>query len=165
MDAAINLVPYIDMLMTIMTFLMMTAVWTQIAMLEVQNASGGQDQQQDQPDPTKPKPIMIIATATKVGIQEEGGEAKEGGGAFAWLGKKKGEEAEGKAGEGQCGDQLDGKSIHRGFSRFVPGGQGQQPNADRHHAPSQRDEIFSRCGHWRTAGLPCSWPRHMPRLG
>jgi biopolymer transport protein ExbD len=35
LDAAINLVPYIDLLMTIMTFLVMTAVWTQIAALEV----------------------------------------------------------------------------------------------------------------------------------
>src|SRR5690606_37853437 len=41
LDTELNLVPYIDLLMTIMTFLIMTAVWTQIAMLEVQNAQSG----------------------------------------------------------------------------------------------------------------------------
>jgi biopolymer transport protein TolR len=76
LDANINLVPYIDMLMTIMTFLMMTAVWTQIAMLEVQNASGGPDQVQDEPDPNAPKPVMILAGKEQVTVQEEGAEAR-----------------------------------------------------------------------------------------
>ena len=76
LDAAINLVPYIDMLMTIMTFLMMTAVWTQIAMLEVQNASGGPQDQQQEPDPNKPKPIMVLVTGGQVVVQEEGAEPK-----------------------------------------------------------------------------------------
>jgi len=71
LDAHINLVPYIDMLMTIMTFLMMTAVWTQIAMLEVQNASGGAEAQPEEPDPNKPKPILILVTDRAVKIQEE----------------------------------------------------------------------------------------------
>jgi biopolymer transport protein TolR len=71
LDASINLVPYIDMLMTIMTFLMMTAVWTQIAMLEVQNASGGQEAQPEEPDPNKPKPILVLVTDRGVKIQEE----------------------------------------------------------------------------------------------
>ena len=71
LDANINLVPYIDLLMTIMTFLMMTAVWTQIAMLEVQNASGGPDQPADAPDDKKPKPIMELLTDRAIKIQEE----------------------------------------------------------------------------------------------
>lgn len=71
LDAAVNLVPYIDLLMTIMTFLMMTAVWTQIAMLEVQNASGGQEAQPEEPDPNKPKPILVLLTDRGVKIQEE----------------------------------------------------------------------------------------------
>ena len=70
LDANINLVPYIDMLMTIMTFLMMTAVWTQIAMLEVQNASGGPAD--ETPPPTDgPKPIQVLLTDRGVKIQEE----------------------------------------------------------------------------------------------
>jgi len=78
LDANINLVPYIDMLMTIMTFLMMTAVWTQLAMLEVQNASGGPpEDQQEEPDPDKPKPIIVLITADALKVQEEGGELQE----------------------------------------------------------------------------------------
>ncbi len=77
LDANLNLVPYIDMLMTIMTFLMMTAVWTQIAMLEVQNASGGQAAEQEEPDPNKPKPITILLTDRAIKVNEEGGEMQE----------------------------------------------------------------------------------------
>jgi biopolymer transport protein ExbD len=76
LDANINLVPYIDMLMTIMTFLMMTAVWTQIAMLEVQNASGGAESQPEEPDPNKPKPILVLAGKEQVIVQEEGSESR-----------------------------------------------------------------------------------------
>jgi biopolymer transport protein TolR len=76
LDANINLVPYIDLLMTIMTFLMMTAIWSQIAMLEVQNASGGQDQQTEAPDPNAPKPVIVVLSAAGASIQEEGSEAR-----------------------------------------------------------------------------------------
>lgn len=71
LDVYVNLVPYIDLLMTIMTFLMMTAVWTQISMLEVQNASGGQEAEPDVDDPNKPKPILVLVTDRAVKIQEE----------------------------------------------------------------------------------------------
>ncbi len=76
LDANINLVPYIDMLMTIMTFLMMTAVWTQIAMLEVQNASGGAETEPAPDDPLAPKPIMILAGKEQVTVTEEGQEPR-----------------------------------------------------------------------------------------
>lgn len=76
LDANINLVPYIDLLMTIMTFLMMTAVWTQITMLEVQNASGGVEVPPEEPDPKAPKPIMILVGKEQVTVQEEGAESR-----------------------------------------------------------------------------------------
>jgi biopolymer transport protein TolR len=76
LDANVNLVPYIDLLMTIMTFLMMTAVWSQIAMLEVQNASGGPDQQAAEPDDDRPKPIFVILGANGMVVQEEGAEQR-----------------------------------------------------------------------------------------
>jgi hypothetical protein len=41
LDAHINLVPYVDMLMTIMAFLVMTAVWTRMSALEVHSPSSG----------------------------------------------------------------------------------------------------------------------------
>jgi len=75
MDAAINLVPYIDLLMTIMTFLVMTAVWTQIAALEVQNASGNAPQEPD-PNDKPPPALFVLVSSTEVKVQEEGKEAK-----------------------------------------------------------------------------------------
>lgn len=77
LDAAINLVPYIDLLMTIMTFLMMTAVWTQIAMLQVQNASGNNAEPEEEKDEDKPKPIIVLLTEESIKVQEEGGELTE----------------------------------------------------------------------------------------
>ena len=77
LDAQVNLVPYIDLLMTIMTFLVMTAVWTQLATLEVQNSSGGPQEEQPEEDPDKPKPIFLVATETGVKVQEEGAEATD----------------------------------------------------------------------------------------
>ncbi len=77
LDADLNLVPYIDLLMTIMTFLIMTAVWTQIAMLEVQNAQSGPP---DSPPEEKEDPIpaiLVLITENAVKIQEEGGEPRE----------------------------------------------------------------------------------------
>jgi len=77
MDAVVNLVPYIDLLMTIMTFLVMTAVWTQLASLEIQNASGGQTQEEQEKDEDKPKPIFVIVTDGALKVQEEGAEMQE----------------------------------------------------------------------------------------
>jgi biopolymer transport protein ExbD len=77
LDAQVNLVPYIDLLMTIMTFLVMTAVWTQLATLEVQNSSGGQAEEKDEKDENKPKPIFVIVTDRAVKVQEEGAEPKD----------------------------------------------------------------------------------------
>lgn len=73
MDAYINLVPYIDLLMTLMTFLVMTAVWTQMAALDVQNSSGGPAEQvEEEKDP--PKGIFFLLTADGFTVQEEGAE-------------------------------------------------------------------------------------------
>lgn len=77
LDAPINLVPYIDMLMCIMIFLMMTAVWTQIAMLEVQNAQSGPPDSPPPEETEKIPPVLVLITETNVKVQEEGGEARD----------------------------------------------------------------------------------------
>jgi len=41
LDAAVNLVPYVDILMTLMVFLVMCAVFTQMAVPTVQSATKG----------------------------------------------------------------------------------------------------------------------------
>jgi biopolymer transport protein ExbD len=77
LDAHVNLVPYIDLLMTIMVFLMMTAVWTQIAMLEVQNAQSGPPDQPPEEKEDPIPPILVLMTENTLNIQEEGGEPRE----------------------------------------------------------------------------------------
>jgi biopolymer transport protein TolR len=48
LDAEINLVPFIDLLSCCISFLLITAVWTQIAGLQVASSGGPPDQQQTQ---------------------------------------------------------------------------------------------------------------------
>ena len=48
LDAAMNLVPFIDLLSCCISFLLITAVWTQIAGLQVASSGGPPDQQQKQ---------------------------------------------------------------------------------------------------------------------
>lgn len=51
-DLAIPLVPFIDMLAMMITFLMMTAVWTQIGKLQVSQSGGPSDSSSPPPEPT-----------------------------------------------------------------------------------------------------------------
>ena len=48
LDAELNLVPFIDLLSCCISFLLITAVWTQIAGLQVASSGGPPDQQQKQ---------------------------------------------------------------------------------------------------------------------
>ncbi len=69
-DAQVNLVPYIDLLMTIMTFLVMTAVWTKVADLEVQNATNGEpEEQEEEKEPLSP--VFVTLTETGLKVQRE----------------------------------------------------------------------------------------------
>ncbi len=72
MDAHINLVPYIDLLMTIMTFLVMTAVWTKVANLEVQNATNGQPEEVEEKDDKPPPPIFVTIAENGLKYMVEG---------------------------------------------------------------------------------------------
>src|SRR5438067_511524 len=48
LDAELNLVPFIDLLSCCISFLLLTAVWTQIAGLQVASAGGPPDQQKQE---------------------------------------------------------------------------------------------------------------------
>ncbi len=48
LDAELNLVPFIDLLSCCISFLLISAVWTQIAGLQVASSGGPQDQKQEQ---------------------------------------------------------------------------------------------------------------------
>ena len=60
MDTQINLVPFIDLMAVTISFLIMTAVWTQIGRLQV-SQSGGPSDPQTEPD-TKTVPLVLLIT-------------------------------------------------------------------------------------------------------
>lgn len=49
LDAAINLVPFIDLLSCCISFLLITAVWVNLSQLPVRHGAGGQSQKADVP--------------------------------------------------------------------------------------------------------------------
>jgi biopolymer transport protein TolR len=69
LDAAVNLVPYVDILMTLMVFLVMCAVFTQLAALTVHGKSAG-----DGAPPVEPSapPLSLLVTARGVSVERDG---------------------------------------------------------------------------------------------
>jgi biopolymer transport protein TolR len=59
LDTAINLVPFIDLMAVTISFLIMTAVWTQIGRLQV--ASGGG---MGEPDPNEKEKVPVVLLIT-----------------------------------------------------------------------------------------------------
>ena len=60
LDATINLVPFIDLMAVTISFLIMTAVWTQIGRLQVSNSGGPTDpNQQEEKEKTVPLTLLI----------------------------------------------------------------------------------------------------------
>lgn len=51
LDAELNLVPFIDLLCSLISFLLMTAVWTQISRLELKQGAENPDQEIESPPP------------------------------------------------------------------------------------------------------------------
>jgi biopolymer transport protein TolR len=61
LDAAINLVPFIDLMAVTISFLIMTAVWTQIGRLQVSQA-GGPSSEESPPEQTKTVQLTLAVT-------------------------------------------------------------------------------------------------------
>ena len=57
-NAQLNLVPYIDLLTCMVAFLLITAVWTQLARLQVASAGKGSDD--DRVDPVMAPPMVSL---------------------------------------------------------------------------------------------------------
>lgn len=57
-DAHLNLVPYVDVMMTILAFLILTAAWTQTAALEVQTPASSTSPR-ERADDERPPPVVI----------------------------------------------------------------------------------------------------------
>ncbi|WP_224244765.1 ExbD/TolR family protein [Hyalangium gracile] len=62
LDTAINLVPFIDLMAVTISFLIMTAVWTQIGRLQVSQAGGPSTQEETPPEQTKTVQLTLAIT-------------------------------------------------------------------------------------------------------
>lgn len=69
LDTAINLVPFIDLMAVTISFLIMTAVWTQIGRLQVSQAGGEADPTEEQP---KTVPLSLLVTEKEVRLSAGG---------------------------------------------------------------------------------------------
>jgi biopolymer transport protein ExbD len=61
LDMAVNLVPFIDLMAVTISFLIMTAVWTQIGRLQVSQA-GGPSTEETPPEETKTVQLTLAVT-------------------------------------------------------------------------------------------------------
>jgi biopolymer transport protein TolR len=67
LDVAINLTPFIDLMAVTISFLIMTAVWTQIGRLQVAQAGGpANEDEQKQEEQTKTVPLTLFVTPTEM---------------------------------------------------------------------------------------------------
>lgn len=60
LDAAINLVPFIDLMAVTISFLIMTAVWTQLGRLQVASGGGGEG------PPSTEAPLSLLVTPDRL---------------------------------------------------------------------------------------------------
>ena len=65
LDATINLVPFIDLMAVTISFLIMTAVWTQIGRLQVASSGNGADPT-DQKQDDKTIPLTLLLTEHEI---------------------------------------------------------------------------------------------------
>jgi biopolymer transport protein TolR len=69
LDATINLVPFIDLMAVTISFLIMTAVWTQIGRIQVAQSGGPSDPTQEaKPDTSVPVTLLLTATEAKLSV-------------------------------------------------------------------------------------------------
>jgi biopolymer transport protein ExbD len=66
LDTAINLVPFIDLMAVTISFLIMTAVWTQIGRLQVSSSGDSGDPSEQQDDKTVPVTLVVTPTELKL---------------------------------------------------------------------------------------------------
>lgn len=75
LDANLNLVPFIDLLCVCITFLLLTAVWNQIARMQVDQAiSNAPPDPNQEPDPVPPLTVHIRQDGIWVGRKVEEGQ-------------------------------------------------------------------------------------------
>lgn len=55
----LNLVPFIDLMSVLITFLLLTAVWTQVSMIQIGSSIYGKKSSDDKPEPPKDSDIVL----------------------------------------------------------------------------------------------------------
>ena len=68
LDATINLVPFIDLMAVTISFLIMTAVWTQIGRLQVSSAGGDSDPDQLKKDDLPQVTLLLAEKEIKISV-------------------------------------------------------------------------------------------------
>jgi biopolymer transport protein TolR len=68
LDATINLVPFIDLMAVTISFLIMTAVWTQIGRLQVSSTGGDSDPSQDKDDKLPQITLLLAEKEIKISV-------------------------------------------------------------------------------------------------
>ena len=71
LDTAINLVPFIDLMAVTISFLIMTAVWTQIGRLQVSNSGGPSDPNKEE-EQQKTVPLILLLTEKELRLTAGG---------------------------------------------------------------------------------------------
>jgi biopolymer transport protein TolR len=66
LDTAINMVPFIDLMAVTISFLIMTAVWTQIGRLQVSQAGGASTDEQQVDEKTKTVQLTLLVSPTEM---------------------------------------------------------------------------------------------------
>lgn len=66
LDVAINLTAFIDLMAVTISFLIMTAVWTQIGRLQVSQAGGPSMEEEQQQEQTKTVQLNLLITPTEL---------------------------------------------------------------------------------------------------
>src|SRR6476661_3624373 len=69
LDTAINLVPFIDLMAVTISFLIMTAVWTQIGRLQVSGGGGDGDPTPDKDDKTVPVTLLLSEKDLRLAVR------------------------------------------------------------------------------------------------
>src|SRR5437764_78390 len=71
LDTPINLVPFIDLMAVTISFLIMTAVWTQIGRLQVSQQGGPSDPNKEE-EQTKTVPLVLLITEKELRLTAGG---------------------------------------------------------------------------------------------
>lgn len=71
LDVSINLTPFIDLMAVTISFLIMTAVWTQIGRLQVSQAGGASTEEQQEEEKTKTVQLTLLVSPTEMRLSAD----------------------------------------------------------------------------------------------